>query len=56
MQIVQQLRPMLINQCCNRFEFENDFPIADEVWVVCLDESPITVAQGQRGFEIAGRR
>jgi hypothetical protein len=44
-QIIQDLRAVLITQDGDAFDFENDFVVANEIWVECLDQSAGAILQ-----------
>src|ERR1700681_3824264 len=46
--IVQKLRAVLIDQCRNGFDFDNDPIVADEIGGERLNESTVAISQGLR--------
>ena len=48
MQVVQQLRAVLVDQCSDSLYLNDDFLEADEIWLVSLRQNPTTIAKSER--------
>src|ERR1700704_2346878 len=49
-EIVQKLRAVLIDQCRNGFDFDNDPVVADEIGGERLKEGLVAISHGPRGL------